>query len=707
MQQTQPQIDSRIVEFFDRPMRWAQLAFVDNDPGRFDPQFWLDYFKRTHSNATVLSAGGYNAYYPTNIPLHYRSAWMGNSDPFGEIVKGCREMDMVIVARTDPHAVHQDVYDAHPDWIAVTADGKPRRHWSKPDVWVTCALGPYNFEFMTEVNNEIVELYGVDAIFSNRWAGHGVCYCEHCQQNFADASGMELPRMIDANDPAWKAYIIWRQERLFELCRLWDSEIRKINPLSCFIPNAGGGALCDLDMKKLSEFVPILCADRQGRRDIMTPWAGGKNGKEYRAVYGNRPVASMTSVGIEEKYRWKDAVQSEAELQVWIAEGIANGMRPWFVKFCAVVHDERWLPVIEDVYKWHHRSERYLRNTRSLAKVAVVYSQQTARFYGGAAAHEKVEDHILGMYQALIEARIPFEMVHDGLLDAEHIDQFTTLILPNIAVLSDAQCEQLREYVKRGGNLVATFETSRYNERGELREDLGLADLFGVSVQGDVQGPLKNTYLRVDTDGDLKTIHPVLKGLETASRLIYGTQRLPVEATVEFEERPVTFVPPYPDLPMEEVYPRIEKTDIPEVYLRRIGESRVAFIPWDIDRIFWEVLNCDHGRLLANVVDWAAHAERPVTATGQGVIDVTVWDQETSMTVHLVNLTNPMMMRGPFRELISIGAQRVSIQVPADKTPKMVKLLSSGKSVKYQYENGCVRLIVPSILVHEVIAIDW
>lgn len=258
--------------------------------------------------------------------------------------------------------------------------------------------------------------------------------------------------------------------------------------------------MCDLDMKRLSEFVPILCADRQGRRGMMVPWEGGKNGKEYRAVYGKRPVASMSSVGIEEKHRWKDAVQSEPELRVWIAEGIANGMRPWFVKFCAVIHDERWLSVIEDIYNWHHRSVNYLRNIRPLARVALVYSQQTARFYGGAAAKEKAEDHILGMYQALIEARIPFEMVHDGLLDAEHIDHFKTLILPNIAALSDTQCQQMRAYVERGGSIVATFETSRYTETGEKRDDLGLADLFGVSVQGEVEGPLKNTYLNVETD---------------------------------------------------------------------------------------------------------------------------------------------------------------------------------------------------------------
>jgi len=63
-------------------------------------------------------------------------------------------------------------------------------------------------------------------------------------------------------------------------------------------------------------------------------------------------------------------------------------------------------------------------------------------------------------------------MVHDRLLDATHLDPLKTLILPNIAALSDAQCTQLRAFVQRGGGLVATYETSLYNEWGTQRKTL-------------------------------------------------------------------------------------------------------------------------------------------------------------------------------------------------------------------------------------------
>jgi hypothetical protein len=259
--------------WFDRPMRWAQLTLVEDDPGKYDVSFWLDYFRRTHSDAACLSAGGCVAYYPTKVPLHYRSKWLGDRDAFGELVAGCRELGMNVIARTDPHAAHQDVYDAHPDWIAVEADGKKRRHWATPELWVTCALGPYNFEFMTEVTKEIVALYRVDGNFSNRWAGSGMCYCEHCRANFKTASGFDLPRTNDPQDPARRAHTAWRQQRLFDLWQLWDREIQKINPAARYIPNSGGGALSNLDMDIIGSRAPILFADRQARSGVAAPWA--------------------------------------------------------------------------------------------------------------------------------------------------------------------------------------------------------------------------------------------------------------------------------------------------------------------------------------------------------------------------------------------------------------------------------------------------
>ena len=249
-------------------------------------------------------------------------------------------------------------------------------------------------------------------------------------------------------------------------------------------------------------------------------------------------------------------------------------------------------------------------------------------------------------------------------LSPSQVNQFKTLILPNVAALSDLQCRQLREFVQGGGGLIATCETSLYDEWGVKRKDFGLSDLFGVSFKGDIKAPMQNSYLRLETDPSTGKRHPLLAGLEDASRIINGVRRLEVEATVPFQNPPLTLIPSYPDLPMEKVYPRVLKTDVPQVYLREPGGGRVVYFPWDIDRTFWEVLCVDHFKLLRNAVQWATNEDPLVTVTGPGVLDVTFWRQKNSLTIHLVNLTNPMMMKGPAREILPIGEQKVRVRLP-------------------------------------------
>lgn len=704
--------------WFDRPMRWAQLTLAENDPAQYDLNFWLDYFQRIRADAACLSAAGCVAYYPSQVPYHYVTPYLNGRDAFGELYAGCRRLGMTVIARTDPHAMHRDAFEAHPEWAAVDAEGNPRRHWADPELWVTCALGPYNFEQMTAITTELVSRYPVDGVFSNRWSGHGICYCASCTRLFRQATGFDLPRGKDPRDPAFRAYTEWRQHRLFELWQVWDGAIRAVNPAARFIPNTGGGALSDLNMRRIGELSEILFADRQARRGLEPIWTNGKNAKEYRAAMGRKPVGGIFSMGVEEPYRWKDSVQSPAEIRMFVADGVANGLRPWFTKFCGMVYDPRWLDTVAQLYNQYADWEPYLRNETPLAQVGLVYSQRTAQYYGGEQARAKVEDPIRGWYQALIEARIPFEMVHDELLDPAHTAPFNTLILPNTAALSDAQCQQLRDYVAGGGSLIASYETSLYDEWGQPRPDFGLAGLFGVRYLGGTEGPMQNSYLNLERDRQSGAFHPLLAGLEEAGRIINGVRRVlvaPAELAAPAEQAesvgpagdnpPLTLIPSYPDLPMEMVWVRVPHTDTPGVFIREYGRGRVIYFPWDIDRTFWEVLSVDHGRLLQNAVRWLS-GRQPVEVSGPGVLDVTAWAQRSSLTVHLVNLTNPMMMKGPIRELLPVGEQVVRLRLPAGRLPRRVHLLRSGITPSAVVEDGWLEVRVPSVLDHEVVAVD-
>jgi hypothetical protein len=85
---------------------------------------------------------------------------------------------------------------------------------------------------------------------------------------------------------------------------------------------------------------------------------------------------------------------------------------------------------------------------------------------------------------------------------------------------------------------------------------------------------------------------------------------------------------------------------------------------------------------------------------------MTIWRQADSMTVHLVNLTNPMMMKEPFRELIPVGEQRVEVRLHKGATASQVHLLVADRDLPVQQDGVRLAVAVPSIRDLEVVAID-
>ncbi|WEX11086.1 alpha-amylase family protein [Chelativorans sp. AA-79] len=689
----------RTADWYRSATRWTQLTLAEDDPIRFDPEFWIDLFKRSKSNATCLSAGGYIAYYPSKVPLHYVSKYLGDTDPFGRLVEGARRLGMHVMARVDPHAVHQDAADAHPEWIAVDKDGNKRRHWAYPSVWITCAYSDYNFKFMPRVLEEITRDYDIDAIFANRWQGHGVCYCETCRRNFRDASGYDLPLTANPEDPAWMAWAAWRRTVLSRLVVEWDEVMKAVKPNSSFIPNMGSVSLTEFDLKLIEKHCPFLVVDDQGRRGTEPIWMSGRNGKRMRATFRERPAILITSIGPEEKHRWKDSVTTGPEIQSWVLDGAVQGMLPWFTKFNGVVPDRRWVEPIVESFGLHAVLEPVFAATTPTAEIAILDPATTLRHHGQETRKEAEADD-LGFYQALVEAKLPFEMLSDQAMTPEQLDRFKVVILANSTCLSDAQCAMLEAYVARGGSVVAAYETSTRDEDNRPRETLALGDLLGVRMTSPARGPVQNTYVAVNGD------HPIAGGYEGAERIIGGTHLIAVEAAAD-TEAPFLYVPDFPDLPMEEVYPREAPKGAAVVARRHEGGGRTVYVPWNIGRIFWEVLAADHQRLIENAVRWALGKRPDVEVAGKAVLDIAVREGKDELAVAMQNLSNPMMMKGPTREIYPVGPQDVSVAVPEGRSFAGARLVVAGTKADARVEDGRVTARVPGIDLVEVVHITW
>jgi hypothetical protein len=65
--------------------------------------------------------------------------------------------------------------------------------------------------------------------------------------------------------------------------------------------------------------------------------------KEYRATLGNKAIVGIFSLAHDGL--WRDLVQNSED--IWTADGVAQGLRLWFIKFGAQVVDHRWILFIE------------------------------------------------------------------------------------------------------------------------------------------------------------------------------------------------------------------------------------------------------------------------------------------------------------------------------------------------------------------------
>jgi hypothetical protein len=358
--------------------------------------------------------------------------------------------------------------------------------------------------------------------------------------------------------------------------------------------------------------------------------------------------------------------------------------------------DRRWQKTGYDYFNWLAKHDKHLFNKRPIANLGVVMGQRTQLFYQ-TPYKGSAQQYIDGIYYALLDGRFLFDFVHEDDLGPDNLKKYKALILPNTALLSDEQCAQLKAYANAGGSLLATFETSMYTERNQRRNDFGLADVLGITKNGDIIGTNGNAYY-----ARLEREHPILKGF-TDTNWIPGAQyRLPVKSA---SNQLLTVVPGYPAYPPELSYPPQPHTTEPAVVIRENGKSRTIYFPGDVERTMWKSGHTDLDHLLQNSIRWLLDGDVPIEIEGQGAIESFAWETEPGLALHVLNYTNPAMHRGWIREFFPIGEQKVRMRLPADAKPKRVELLRAESDIPFQLRDGALEFAIPKVLDYEIAAV--
>ena len=695
--------------WYTRIRRVGQINFNERDPLTMDVESWMDYWASLKADAVLLNGGGIVAFYPTELPYHHRSQFLGTRDLFGEAVAAAVKRSIRVVARMDCNFAYEEAFKAHPEWFERDRDGSPRKHAEAPWLYATCMFSPYFTEQMPAIFREINHRYAVSGFFTNGWPSTGplgVCHCEICRTIFREKLGGEPPEETDATSAHYRQYYEIYMGRIAEVWKLWDLIAKEKQPDAVYVGNLGGGIHTVKSLRRFADFATWFNADHQGRAGDTPIWDCAQQGRVARAVMNGKTVTNVTGAYSNSRPVWRHVSKSAAETTLWLAQTTASGMVPWYHWLGGTPEDNRWRETGRLFYRWIASNEPHFRNRQPLADLAVVYPQSTIAFYRSSGPRAwrggdrtQSADYLQGLYYALLEGRFLFDFVHQEDLPTAALSKYRALLAPNAAYLRDSECEAIRRYVAAGGSLWATFETSRYNEWGDAREDLALGDVFGASLTGDTIGPAGNSYMLIEAP------HPVTRHFEGTS-LLPGSENRVLLRRLHPSRPELSVVPAYPAYPPEMVYPRTSRTEEPAAILSEKGGSRVAYFPGDVDRTFWRSGNTDLGLLIRDSIAWVmGEGGRTVEVEGDGVVEIFLWQTESGFALHLLNYTNPNMTRGLIRRHYPIGPLSVSLDFPGAQSISDVQALRNPMRLPIRREGGRVHFVVPKVGDCEVVAL--
>ena len=310
-----------------------------------------------------------------------------------------------------------------------------------------------------------------------------------------------------------------------------------------------------------------------------------------------------------------------------------------------------------------------------------------------------------------LEGHLPVDILTDWQLTPEVLRRYRVIALPNTAAISGPSAAALREYVRAGGGVVATFETSLSDEAGRRRADFALADVFGASYGG--QG--KSHIISAGVYG---VDHPIARD-EIFRRLGVWSQGA-IEPARNFQiitHKPgnaqayeIGFATPKsrPAEALRQV--RAGGPELPAFVAREFGKGRVVYFPVDLGRAYFLNNSPATARLLQRAIRWAAKEPPPVELEGAEQVETVCFTKNGRLVVHLLNDQASYGRGAPpnpegygfRREIIPVHELKVRIHRDA----RRVLLVPGGRELPIARNGGAAEVTVPKLELHAMLVVE-
>ncbi len=335
---------------------------------------------------------------------------------------------------------------------------------------MTCPTGPYWEENSFKVIKELLEKYEIDGIFFNAY-NYFICHCTRCRHLFKKVTGYDLPELEDWSEPEWRAFVNFRYVTHADYTKRLSNFIEDISPgtiltVDTNITSDGYKGIRDSgwETSLIAEGTGCITSEAFNFFDRPFPrwtyWAGEE------VKIGNHFNQTMIILNYSYSIFSRRSAQPPLQIGYDLMQIAANGGSPSIALSGTFKQDDRKsLPMIKEILRFLEENEKEYQHSKPIEELAIVYSQQTADYYGADEA-SNWQKHYRGVYECLVESHLQFTVLHEKALNTVDLDTFKCIILPNTAIISKDAAEKIDNYVSKGGHIIATYETGFYDEGG-------------------------------------------------------------------------------------------------------------------------------------------------------------------------------------------------------------------------------------------------
>ena len=436
----------------EQPWRLIQTNLREIDMRDISAERFVADLLDFHATVVLLNAAGISAGYDTKLPYHIRNPYL-TGDSLEKIVDLCHKNGIRVIGRADFSKVRREVYERNPEWAFRTGDGGVME---RNGYIQTCLCGEYQQNYAFEIIEELFQTIPFDGLYCNMggfqtrdYAFHdyGFCHCSSCRKAFKEYSGRELPEAkpdsADGEDPVWNAYGDFQKNTIKTYRKKMSDFLKRISGEICFD---------DVDYARIEAATEISTR--------LPHWIYHAS-SNCRAIIGDGAsgiICSNTTVSYP-GYGLRHASVSPYLHAMRLWQNLANlgALDYYLIGRLDTATDRSAFPVIKRIFAFQEAHEETYRNLHSAARVLLRRKDRWV-----AAEEEK------GWIRVLTESHILFaEILPDAMRTAD-LSRYQTVILADEGDLDEREADQIDEYVRQGGTIIAVGQNrTREQENGK------------------------------------------------------------------------------------------------------------------------------------------------------------------------------------------------------------------------------------------------